>query len=45
MNPASMLQMHAVAKCVVDEPAAAKLSRRDYYRWVFANKPDWQRIA
>ncbi|MCX6979552.1 MAG: glucosamine-6-phosphate deaminase [Verrucomicrobia bacterium] len=45
MNPASVLQMHAVAKCVVDEAAAAKLSRRDYYRWVFANKPDWQRIA
>ena len=45
MNPASMLQMHEVAKCVVDELATAKLSRRDYYRWVFANKPDWQRIA
>ena len=45
MNPASVLQMHAVAKCVVDEAAAEKLSRRDYYRWVFDHKPDWQRIA
>lgn len=45
MNPASILQMHPVAKCVVDEAAAAKLSRRDYYRWVFANKPDWQKIS
>ena len=45
MNPASVLQMHAVAKCITDAPAAEKLTRRDYYRWVFANKPDWQRIA
>jgi glucosamine-6-phosphate deaminase len=45
MNPASVLQMHAVAKCIVDEPAAAKLTRRDYYRWVFDHKPEWQRIA
>ncbi len=45
MNPASVLQMHGVAKCIVDEAAAAKLSRRDYYRWVFDNKPDWQKIT
>ena len=45
MNPASMLQMHPVARCVVDEAAAAKLSRRDYYRWVFDHKPEWQKIS
>ncbi len=45
MNPASVLQMHPVAKCVVDEAAAAKLSRRDYYRWVFEHKPGWQKIS
>jgi len=45
MNPASVLQMHPVAKCVVDEAAAAKLRRTDYYRWVYANKPEWQRIG
>ena len=45
MNPASVLQMHPVAKCIVDEAAAEKLSRRDYYRWVFAHKPDWQKIS
>ena len=45
MNPASVLQMHPVAKCVTDEPAAAKLSRRDYYRWVFEHKPGWQKIS
>jgi glucosamine-6-phosphate deaminase len=44
MNPASVLQMHPVAKCIVDEPAAEKLTRREYYRWVYAHKPDWQRI-
>jgi glucosamine-6-phosphate deaminase len=45
MNPASVLQMHPVAKCIVDEDAAGKLARRDYYRWVYANKPAWQRIG
>jgi len=45
MNPASVLQMHPVAKCIVDEGAAARLSRIEYYRWVYANKPGWQRIA
>ncbi|MEO6786865.1 MAG: glucosamine-6-phosphate deaminase [Chthoniobacteraceae bacterium] len=45
MNPASVLQMHPVAKCITDEAAAEKLSRRDYYRWVYAHKPDWQRIS
>ena len=45
MNPASVLQMHPVAKCITDEPAAEKLVRRDYYRWVFAHKPDWQKIS
>jgi glucosamine-6-phosphate deaminase len=44
MNPASILQLHPVAKAILDEPAAAKLRRADYYRWVFTNKPDWQRV-
>ena len=44
MNPASVLQMHPVAKCIVDEAAAANLTKREYYRWVFANKPEWQRV-
>jgi glucosamine-6-phosphate deaminase len=44
MNPASVLQMHPVAKCIVDEAAAANFKRRDYYRWVFENKPQWQRV-
>ena len=44
MNPASILQMHPVAKCLTDEPAAARLSRLDYYRWAYDRKPDWQQL-
>jgi glucosamine-6-phosphate deaminase len=44
MNPASMLQMHPNAKVFLDEAAAACLIRSDYYQWVYANKPDWQRL-
>lgn len=36
--PASALQMHPHATAVLDEAAASKLKRRDYYKWVFANK-------
>jgi glucosamine-6-phosphate deaminase len=43
MNPATVLQMHPVAKCIIDEPAAAALKKTAYYRWVFDHKPDWQR--
>jgi glucosamine-6-phosphate deaminase len=41
--PASALQLHAACTLIVDGPAAARLKRADYYRWVYANKPDWQR--
>ena len=41
--PASILQMHPVCTLIIDEAAAAKLRRRDYYRWVYNNKPEWQR--
>ena len=44
MNPASILQMHPVAKCITDEPAASKLQRTEYYRWVYDRKPDWQKV-
>jgi glucosamine-6-phosphate deaminase len=44
MNPASILQLHPVAKMVLDEPAASQLRKADYYRWVYDNKPDWQRV-
>jgi len=44
MNPASILQMHPVARCIVDEAAATQLKRIDYYRWVYERKPDWQKV-
>jgi len=44
MNPASILQMHPAARCIIDEPAATKLQRIDYYRWVYDRKPDWQKL-
>ncbi len=39
----SMLQMHPEAIVIVDEAAASKLEKADYYRWVYDNKPDWQK--
>jgi glucosamine-6-phosphate deaminase len=36
--PATALQMHRLATVVLDEAAACKLKRRDYYKWVFENK-------
>lgn len=42
--PASILQMHPVCRVVVDEAAASKLKRSDYYRWVYDSKPEWQRV-
>lgn len=43
MVPASVLQIHPVTIVIVDEAAASKLERADYYRWVYDNKPDWQK--
>ena len=42
VNPASILQMHAVTKVCLDTPAASNLQRTEYYRWVYDNKPAWQ---
>ncbi len=42
LNPASILQMHPSVKVILDESAAAKLKRADYYRWVYDSKPEWQ---
>lgn len=42
--PASVLQMHPKCTLLIDEPAAAELKRRDYFLWVYNNKPDWQRV-
>jgi glucosamine-6-phosphate deaminase len=44
MNPGSILQMHPVAKFCLDQSAAAALKKTDYYRWVYENKPAWQKL-
>lgn len=36
--PASALQFHPRAAVVLDEAAASRLKRREYYKWVWANK-------
>lgn len=41
-NPATVLQMHPSVKVCLDEAAASKLQRADYYRWVYDGKPEWQ---
>ncbi|MDR1145088.1 MAG: glucosamine-6-phosphate deaminase [Verrucomicrobiales bacterium] len=42
--PASALQLHPRAVLFLDEAAAGDLRRREYYRWVYEHKPDWQRF-
>lgn len=44
MVPASILQMHPVTQCIIDEASATKLKRTEYYRWVYDRKPDWQKV-
>jgi len=41
--PASVLQLHPRVVVIADEAAAASLARADYYRYVFAAKPEWQK--
>jgi len=43
INPASILQMHPNVRVCLDNAAATKLKRADYYRRVYENKPGWQR--
>ncbi|GAA1470053.1 glucosamine-6-phosphate deaminase [Microbacterium thalassium] len=40
--PGSAIQLHPHATVVVDEAAASRLAHADYYRYTFANKPEWQ---
>ncbi|MCT9818858.1 glucosamine-6-phosphate deaminase [Microbacterium sp. W1N] len=40
--PGSAIQLHPHVTVVVDEAAASQLKNADYYRYAFANKPDWQ---
>lgn len=40
--PATVLQYHPDAIVILDEESAGKLKRKDYYKEVYAGKPDWQ---
>jgi glucosamine-6-phosphate deaminase len=42
MVTATALQLHARCTVVVDEEAGAQLKEKEYYRWIFANEPEWE---
>jgi glucosamine-6-phosphate deaminase len=42
MISATTLQLHPRCTVVVDEAAAGELAEKDYYRWIFANEPEWE---
>jgi glucosamine-6-phosphate deaminase len=42
--PASVLQLHPHATILLDDDAAAGLDRGEYYREVWAHKPEWQAL-
>ena len=42
MMPASALQLHRHATVIVDEAAASQLQETEFYRFVDANRPEWQ---
>ena len=29
---------------IVDEEAASNLVEKDYYRWIFDNEPEWDKL-
>ena len=44
MNPASALQLHPKVTVFLDPESASELKMQEYYRWVYDQKPDWQKI-
>lgn len=42
MISATALQLHARCSVIVDEDAAGELAEKEYYRWIFANEPEWE---
>ena len=41
MVSASAIQLHEDCCVVVDEEAASQLEGQEYYRWIYANEPEW----
>jgi len=44
MNPASALQQHPKVTVFLDEDSASELKLKEYYRWVYDHKPEWQQF-
>jgi glucosamine-6-phosphate deaminase len=44
MFPASALQLHPKVTVFLDAAAASELKMCEYYRWVYDQKPDWQKF-
>jgi len=42
MVSGSAIQLHPHTVVIVDEDAASKLKEKEYYRWIFANEPEWE---
>jgi glucosamine-6-phosphate deaminase len=42
MVTATALQLHPRCTVVVDEGAGSQLKEKEYYRWIFANEPEWE---
>ena len=42
MISASALQLHPRCTVIVDDAAAAGLSQREYYDWIYGNEPEWE---
>ncbi len=42
MISATSLQLHPRCTVVVDEAAGQRLQETEYYRWIFANEPEWE---
>lgn len=45
MVTASVLQLHPDAIVVIDEEAASELENKDYYKWVYSKKPEFNEIT
>lgn len=42
--PGSAIQLHPHVTVFVDEAAASRLANADYYRYAWANKPEWEAL-
>jgi glucosamine-6-phosphate deaminase len=43
MISATALQLHPRCTVIVDAEAAGRMVNKDYYRWIFANEPEWEK--